>query len=268
MGTYENTCIDSLNLEGNTTMNNGMVKNIPVTEGEVTIVKAENASDVMEHSCQLAAEIRSAGVGVLVVNTGLSARRFKEAATRSGIEWEAVRDSNTIVSPGKAPCIIHTAEAGDLGSQIPDLATVCKEAKIKIVIVTSWEWTSSSYRRKEQLLFALRQLLSELDVAVVVYSQSSTQTSIGRYDRGGTGKLAMMAMDVITLEATTAMAEGKTDLVAFQPVVTFVRETLSGVQLPGKEINRLQGKIVGSGGASTGRVIGQRREGDNLGLAA
>src|ERR1043165_9588968 len=125
-------------------MNSGMVKNIPVTEGEVTIIKAENASEVMEHSCDLASAIRSAGVGVMVINTGLSLRRFKEAATRSGIEWQAVRDSNTIVSPGKTSCIIHTAEAGDLGSQIPNLATVCKEANIKIVIVTSWEWTSSS----------------------------------------------------------------------------------------------------------------------------
>jgi hypothetical protein len=255
-------------LEGITTMNYGMVKNIPITEGEITIVKAEDAAEIMEHSCGLAAEIRKEGVGVMVINTGLSPRRFKAAAIKSGIECGEVRDSNTLVAPGPAPCIIHTAIAGDLASQVPDLTTVCKEAKIKIVIVTSWEWTSSNYRRKEQLLFALRQLVSGLDVALVVYSQSSTQTSKGRYDRGGTGKLAMLALEVLSLEAIGSKEEQQTDLDAFKPVYVRKEKTVVRAQLSAKEINRLQGKIAGSDGASA-EHRGQRwNEEDDLVLAA
>ncbi|HET9137060.1 MAG TPA: hypothetical protein VFO76_10515 [Candidatus Kapabacteria bacterium] len=202
-------------------MKRGVVCNIPVTEGEITIVKAETAGEIMKHSCEVAMASRSAGAGVLVINTGLSKRRFKEAATGAGIEWSDTRNTDTIVSPGAVPLIIQTSVAGRLSKEMPSIKTICEEANIKIVVVTAWEWTSSSYALKEQLLFGLRQLLDDLDVAVIVYTQSSGDIMVGKYARGGVGKLAMIAYEVTSLEfLRDNMDEVVTDLSAFVERVT------------------------------------------------
>src|SRR5690348_11056114 len=104
------------------------IYNIPVTEGEVTIVRTLAAADVMKHSCRFAQASRKTGSGVLIVNTGLSKRRFKEAACEAGIEVNQVRDTNAMVSPGKTPLIIQTSLAGELSSELSSIKTLCEEA--------------------------------------------------------------------------------------------------------------------------------------------
>ncbi|HET9136817.1 MAG TPA: hypothetical protein VFO76_09275 [Candidatus Kapabacteria bacterium] len=173
------------------------IYNVPVTDGEITIVRTLAAADVMKHSCGFAQALRKKGSGVLIVNTGLSKRRFKEAACEAGIEVNQVRETNAMVSPGKTSLIIQTSLAGELSKELESIRTLCKEAKISVVVITGWEWTSSSYRRKEQLLFGLRQLLNDLDIAVVIYTQSPQYVTCGQYSRGGVGKLAMLAYDVV-----------------------------------------------------------------------
>src|ERR1043165_3961059 len=188
---------------------------VPVTAGELTIVMADYAGDVMKHCCDVARSARDGGAGVLVINTRLSKRRFKEAATEAGIEVSPVRDTNAMISPGTVPLIIQTSLAGELSSQLGEIRHICEEAKIRIVVITGWEWTSSSYRRKEQLLFGIRGLLDELDIALVVYSQSPSRIECGKYARGGVGKLAMIAYDVLDIEAVKGLSQEETDLGEF-----------------------------------------------------
>ena len=227
-------------------MKTGRIYNIPVTEGELTIVRTLNAADVMKHSCRFAVASRKAGAGVLIVNTGLSKRRFKEAAIESGIEINDVRDTNYFVSAGKGSLIIQTSLAGELANELGGIRQACIEAKISTVVITGWEWTSSSYRRKEQLVFGLRKLLDELDISVVVYTQSPGRIASGEYSRGGVGKLAMMAYDVVSYDPKNDLedeAAGASEMVETrkpQPVIG------GGVQLDRNKINELQGFFAGN----------------------
>lgn len=221
-------------------MKNGHICNVPVTEGELTIITAAGAAEIMKHSCELAVASRKAGAGILIINTGLSKRRFKEAATEAGIEVSPVRDTNAMISPGTVPLIIQTSLAGELSSQLGEIRHICEEAKIRIVVITGWEWTSSSYRRKEQLLFGIRGLLDELDIALVVYSQSPNRIECGKYARGGVGKLAMIAYDVLDIEAVKGLSQEETDLGEFVPAPKPQPVFAGGEQLPTRKINELQ----------------------------
>lgn len=260
MGTYDSICYFSKTYEkGRHIMKTTRINNVPVTEGEVTIVRAENAADVMKHSCGFAKASRKAGSGVLILNTGLSKHRFKEAACEAGIEVSQIRDTSTIFSPGTTPLIIQTSVAGELARELGGIRQICEEANIKIVVITGWEWTSSNYRRKEQLIFGLRQLLSDLDIALVVYSQSQEKITCGMYSRGGVGKLAMMAYDVVSYEVISKMEEEETglseaiDVRKPQPVVG------GGAQLVRNKINELQGgfadKVKGERGKVNARAM-------------
>ena len=79
---------------------------------------------------------------------------------------------------------------------------VLGNANIGTVIIAGWEWTSSSWRRKERLLFYLRELMEECGITVIVYSQATTNPTAGKNDRGGIGKLAMLAVGIVRLEAS------------------------------------------------------------------
>jgi hypothetical protein len=224
---------------------NGKICNIPVSEGELTIIRAAQAAEIMKHSCEVAKAARAAGAGVLIINTGLSKRRFKAAAADVGIELSPVRDTSSMVSPGNTSLIIQTSIAGELSSQLSEIRQICEEAKIRIVIITGWEWTSASHRRKELLLFGLRGLLDELDISLIVYTQSPNSIASGKYARGGVGKLAMIAYEVVdylpedTRDAETDLGE----LVGVpkpQPVV------VGGEQLSARKINELQGNFATS----------------------
>lgn len=168
------------------------VNNVPLAHGELSIVLSDNAEKIMQHSHNLAATVQEGGVGVLLINCGISERRFREHAGYP--------------EGTKAPhYMIRTSYRGDLIGEGADIREIVDVCKIGIVIIAGWEWASSSYRRKERLLYFLRALMAEREVAVIVYSQASTKPVVGKYDRGGVGKLAMIAAAIITDSASASL---------------------------------------------------------------
>ena len=59
-------------------MKNSYLNNVPVTHGEVTVVISDNAESLMKHSCKLANSASDAGIGTMLINCGMSERRFRK----------------------------------------------------------------------------------------------------------------------------------------------------------------------------------------------
>ncbi len=210
-------------------MINTYVNNIPVAHGELSIVMSDNAEKVMKHSSALAQKIKDAGVGVLLVNCGMSDRRFREHA---GYPEEC--------NP-KTHYMIRTSYRGDLIGERAEIEQVVRECKIAVVIISGWEWTSNSYRRKERLIYFLRELMAEKGIAVIIYSQAPTKPVIGKYDRGGVGKLSMLAIAIISDEAAGILEKAGPKP---PPLVYNGRQELEAMersaQLLASKINNLQ----------------------------
>src|SRR6185295_15294029 len=54
------------------------INNVPVREGEISIVTSRSAVETMKHSSRLGADMQKAGMPVLLLNCGMSDARFKE----------------------------------------------------------------------------------------------------------------------------------------------------------------------------------------------
>jgi len=117
------------------------------------------------------------------------------------------------------------------------MRAMCFQAKVSVVIIMGWEWTSSSYARKERLLFFIRQLLRE-GTAVVVYSQAQTNPTPGKPDRAGLGKLAMLAYGIVNVEGAVEAAK-------MAPSPTPIVATNEEMEMMDKKIQLVMNKING-----------------------
>ncbi|HET9135156.1 MAG TPA: hypothetical protein VFO76_00855 [Candidatus Kapabacteria bacterium] len=238
-------------------MGTSFIKNIPLAAGEITIVKGRHAADIMRYSCEMARSLQKKGIGSLIVNTGLSINRFREAAKTAGIDWPLTEhqygsdQTNTYRAQykyiGNAPLLIHNSYAGDLIGEMALIYQIVIEAKVSVVFITSWEWSSEGWRRKERLMFALRKLLEERQIVLVVFSQSRTNTIAGEYDRGGVGKLATIAGDVVELEPSEKLAAAvqRVSPIAFRDEEE--QQLFAGsAQLVSNEINKIPGVLSSS----------------------
>jgi hypothetical protein len=239
------------------------INNIPMAHGEVTVVTADNAEKVARHSCELASEIRKVGMGTLLINCGMSRKRFHEiekeviekelsqvgrtlspSAEKNGqrVTDKSVRATGEGKAGEKIHLIVHSSVRGDLAGERDAIAQKVRECKIGVVIIAGWEWTSNSYRRKERLLYNLRELMEDEDIAVIIYSQCQTKPIAGNYDRGGLGWLAMLAVIIVAMEAS---AEMKNEVPKPPPIVirneAEMEEAEAAVaQLLSNKINGLQ----------------------------
>ena len=156
--------------------------------GELTIITSDSAEASMVHSCRLGSDAEKAGLPTLIVNCALSPKRFKE-------------HFNANHQPKAKPeLFLHSSVKGNLASEADAIDQMVYEGKVGLVIIVGWEWTSSSWRRKQRLLHYLRELMAERDVAVVVYSHCHNNPKPGHVDKGGVGKLALMSMFVAEIE--------------------------------------------------------------------
>lgn len=174
-------------------MKNSYVNNIPIVHGEVTIVINDNAVNLMKNSCKLARSVQEAGVGSLLINCGLSERRFRK---HIGYPEE---------SKPKTHLLVKNSEKGNLIGDRVEIDQAIAECDVRVIIISGWEWTSASYRRKERLLFYLREIMSERKVAVIIFSQTTTKPVIGKIDRAGLGKLPTFAIAIVAGEMSEAL---------------------------------------------------------------
>jgi hypothetical protein len=171
------------------------INNIPLAHGELSIVMSKSVDEAMHHSWELATECQRLGVGVMLINTGISKRRFTLADPRTHSTNPSARDA----APSKAQLMVHCSNRGDVIAEATAILQIVRDCKIGVVIISSWEWTSGTASRTKNLRYYLRALMEDEEVAVIVYSQSPTTPKAGCYDRGGTGRLAEMAIAVADL---------------------------------------------------------------------
>ncbi len=172
------------------------VRSVPMRPGELTIMTSKSAVASMVHGCAVGEESVRAGMGTFILNLGMSQKRFAEYF-HANHEWK---------NDG-AQFLFKTCVRGNLNTERENISQVVSEAKISTLIILGWEWASSSWRQKQRLLGFLRELMDASEVSVVVYSHCFNAPRPGRLDKGGVGKLALMAMFVAELEATDELEE-------------------------------------------------------------
>ena len=215
------------------------VNSVPLAHGELSVVLSESAENMLTHSTKLASDIRKHGVNTLLINCGVSSNRFNEHVMplTSTNDWFYKRTNDKEVK-----LVPYSSNRGDLIGESDTIRQIVSSAGIGVVIIMGWEWTSSTWRRRERLLYFLRELMEEHKVAVIVYSQATTEPTVGMYDRGGIGKLGNMCIAVIK-DATSSELEKVAPRPA--PIVVTPKEwaeATRSAQLLASKVNGLEGK--------------------------
>lgn len=168
------------------------INNIPLHTGEITVLMHQNAETITHHACQSAQVIRQHNLGVLLLNCAATNLRFNAVANKYITDDSRKR---------KPHLYTRTMERGNLADEKKYVEDMIDAAGINVLIISGWEWTSSSYRRKQRLLYLLREWAERKNVAIIIYSQARTEPTLGEYDRGGLGWLASIAYAIVKIDA-------------------------------------------------------------------
>ena len=146
--------------------------------------------------------------------------------------------------PGaKEGIFFHHTVIGDLCKYIDEFREMIEANDIKYLIVNSWDFANRSYGFKEKALIGLMNIAGELGVSVFVYSQCNIGNAVpGQMHRGGLGKLAAVADDIIWCDQAEIMEQ-------------IVREERKMRVLSERKINELEYARSGSGISSGGELI-------------
>ena len=214
------------------------INNIPIRHGEITVITSRNAVASMKHSSRLASDTKKTGLGTLLINCSMSNNRFQEFF---------LEHYDPCVK--KPELVIHSSVQGNLIGEREAIDQIITQAKISVIIIAGWEWTSSSWRRKERLFFYLRELMAEYNIAIVIYSHVFNSPVAGEIDRAGLGKLSLLAMFVVELGASEVLEE----IIRKPPpiVINTVEEEREAERSARLLINKING-LGGEGGSSEG----------------
>ena len=209
------------------------INQIPLAHGELTVIVSDHAEKVMRHSCKLAKSVKEAGVSALLINCGMSDARFRE---HSGYPEEA--------NPA-AHLVIKSSIRGDLIGERVEIDQIISECNIRVLIIAGWEWAASGFRRKERLLFYLREIMKEYGIAVICYTQRAAKPVAGKYDRGGIGKLSMLAIAIFRDDISDTLEKA---VPKPPPLVIHsddeMLEAERSAQLLAREINNFQSEVA------------------------
>jgi len=217
------------------------ILNVPLEHGEISVVLADNAEEMLRHSAKFATDCSNLGVGVMLVNCGLSERRFNEHTEHI----KKYPSCDHLPKKQKPRLIAYNSTEGDLIGDSGTIEAMFYQAKVSVVIIMGWEWTSSTYARKERLLYFMRKLARQGN-AVVVYSQARTNPTAGKPDRAGIGKLAMLAYGIVNVQGAieaAKIAPSPTPIVATTDEMEKVEKN---IQLVMNKINELPEKSEGN----------------------
>jgi hypothetical protein len=168
------------------------INSIPFRHGEITVVTSDHAEATMQHSARLANSVKETGLNVLAINCGMSDRRFREHFYQAHGR-EAFKEPR---------CIIKSSVCGNLIGEREAIDQIVDEAKIAVVIISGWEFASSTSRRRQRLLFYLRELMERENVAIIIYSHIANDPVAGMIDHGGLGKLSLLAYAIAEIDSS------------------------------------------------------------------
>ena len=105
------------------------INHVPIAPGELSVILADSAEDIMRHSCALAVKAQSIGMGTLIINCGMSDRRFKEKSDK------IITEGRTETSSAKADIFMRSSTRGDLIGDMELMKGVLGNANIGTVII-------------------------------------------------------------------------------------------------------------------------------------
>lgn len=89
---------------------------------------------------------------------------------------------------------ILTLGQGRLSQELSFIRNRVERKGVDVILINSWEFASANARYREEAIFALRELMAELNVTVVVYSQANPKEyKPGCIMRGTLGRLSALA---------------------------------------------------------------------------
>jgi hypothetical protein len=231
----------------NHTLKPQYVNNVPFLDGELTIVTSDHAEASMRHSSRLANSFRKAGLNVLVINCGMSDRRFRS-------HYYDAYGEDTYTRP---MVVLKTSRMGNVIGDREGFDQIIREGKIGVVILVGWEFASSTTRRRNRLFYYLQELMEAFKLPVIVYSQTAGTPIAGMM--GPLGKLGAAAFEIVQIDTSSVLEEA----VKKPPVLVWesqdeMQKAEEGVQQLLMNINQLAppgGGISGFGVGEEGRVV-------------
>ncbi|HET9136117.1 MAG TPA: hypothetical protein VFO76_05715 [Candidatus Kapabacteria bacterium] len=169
------------------------INNVPLASGEITIVTSDHAKATMIHASRLAFDAKKLGLDTLIINCGMSDKRFRDHIAETYGEEGYL---------GPTRILMHTSPLGDLIGDQDCLNNLIDQAKIKSVILCGWEFASTTRRRKERLISYLRALMTDYNISVTIYCHTAIAPVAGKVDRGGIGKLGLLAYAVCEIDSS------------------------------------------------------------------
>lgn len=203
-------------------------------KNELSIVLGDTALDNLRASLRQASLLASSGTydSVIYINLPFSRKRFG-------------KEEKEHLTAGRGSVSIHHISSGHLARTVSALGQKITDGSRTAVIINSWEMSSSCYRFREELVFAIQQLLIEQEVTVIVYGQSKPSTvESGKINRTGLGKLAVITDVVINIASDEfAQADDLWNEPAAREEHSAIEVTSDGVfaHLPAREIKDLGG---------------------------
>jgi hypothetical protein len=169
------------------------INNVPVVSGEITIVTSDHAKATMIHASRLAYDSKKIGLDTLIINCGMSDKRFHDHVIETfGLE----------AYKGPTKMMIHTSPLGDLIGDQDAINNVIEQTKVASIILCGWEFASTTRRRKERLISFLRYLMATYGISVIIYCHTAVAPIAGKVDRGGIGKLGLLAYAVCEIDSS------------------------------------------------------------------
>lgn len=199
---------------------------------ELSIVLGDTAYDNLNASLRQAALLAASAQydSVIYINLPFSRNRFT-AAERA----QAGSDSKKIHA--------YHVSGGRLAESLRSIGSRVADGSRTAIIINSWEMSSACYRYREDLVFALQELVLSSEATVIVYGQSKPESvSVAKPNRTGLGKLTIFADAVISLKALAEIEEEEATFAKQEEQEhSDLEVTADGVfaQLPSQQINDL-----------------------------
>ncbi len=160
-----------------------------VALAEITICCGENVLLNTRAACEKGLELVASGYfrRAMVLNCA-STHRWGMSVARS-----LTTEARLTHAPWKQLDIL-TLGQGRLSQELGFIRSRVERTGVDVILINSWEFASANARYREEAIFALRELMAELNVTIVVYSQATPKEyKPGCIMRGTLGRLSALA---------------------------------------------------------------------------
>jgi len=205
---------------------------VTLQEREVTLMLGENTGanigTSLRHACQIVESHK--GESVLYINTVQTVWKIADSIRKNVPKPEKYIADYYLPDDTRSDCVYFmTSDSGELHKEKEKILNFMRNHKVKTVIVNSWEFAAKNSRLREALLFIFRGLnngdrnpkykpdskeyepyfaTDYQPATVIIYAEAILSTpQAGKINRGGFGKLAMIADQVISLESEVGSPE-------------------------------------------------------------